>query len=73
MIKFEKELEKFKPVLEVNSIEDHISNEEIKDIIDLIKMNQQVNEQGNWFMQVKCPYCNHEVEALQYCEICEKK
>ncbi|MBS5799482.1 MULTISPECIES: tetratricopeptide repeat protein [Zhenhengia] len=24
-------------------------------------------------MQVKCPYCNHEVEALQYCEICEKK
>ena len=47
MIKFEKELEKFKPVLEVNSIEDHISNEEIKDIIDLIKMNQQVNEHGN--------------------------
>ena len=24
-------------------------------------------------MQVKCPYCNHEVEALQYCEICAKK
>lgn len=47
MIQFDKELEKFKPVLEVNQIEDHIANEEIKDLIDLIKANQQVNEQGN--------------------------
>lgn len=47
MINFEKELEKFKPILEVNNIEDHIGNEEIKDIIDLMKVNQQVNEQGN--------------------------
>lgn len=47
MIQFEKELEKFKPVLEINHIEEHIANEEIKDIIDLLKVSQQVNEQGN--------------------------
>lgn len=47
MINFEKELEKFQPILEVNSIEDHIGNEEIRDIMDLIKVSQHVNEQGN--------------------------
>ena len=44
MINFDKELEKFNPILEIGNIEDHIGNEEIKDIIDLIKMSQQVNE-----------------------------
>ncbi|WP_198524939.1 hypothetical protein [Niameybacter massiliensis] len=47
MIQFEKELEKFKPILEVANIEQNIGNEEIKDIIDLIKMTKQVSEQGN--------------------------
>lgn len=47
MIQFEKELEKFKPILEVANIEENIENEEIKDIIDLIKMTKQVSEQGN--------------------------
>lgn len=47
MIQFEKELEKFRPILEVANIEENIENEEIKDIIDLIKMTKQVSEQGN--------------------------
>ncbi|MDA3733854.1 hypothetical protein PBV87_20480 [Niameybacter massiliensis] len=47
MIQFEKELEKFKPILEVANIEENIENEEIKDIIDLIKMTKQVSGQGN--------------------------
>lgn len=47
MIQFDKELEKFKPILEIDHIEEHIGNEEIKDMIDLLKVSQQVNEQGN--------------------------
>lgn len=37
MIDFDKELEKFKPLLDINQIEQNISSEEIKDLIDLIK------------------------------------
>lgn len=37
MINFDKELEKFKPILNVNRIEEHISQEDMKDIIDIFK------------------------------------
>ena len=37
MLNFEKELEKFKPLLEVDRIEEQIVTEDIRDIIDLIK------------------------------------
>lgn len=46
MIEFEKELEKFKPIMEVGHLEDNIGNGEIKDLIDMIKISKQVNEQG---------------------------
>lgn len=37
MIQFEKELEKFNPVLDINRIEDEIKNDDIKDLADIIK------------------------------------
>lgn len=37
MLNFEKELEKFKPILEVDDIEEQIVTEDIRDLIDLIK------------------------------------
>lgn len=37
MINFEKELEKFKPILNVDHIEEHIEGETMKDIIDIFK------------------------------------
>ena len=37
MINFEKELEKFKPILNVDHIEEHIEGEAMKDIIDIFK------------------------------------
>lgn len=46
MIDFEKELEKFKPIMEIGHIEEQIENEEMKDLIDLIKISRQLNEQG---------------------------
>lgn len=39
MLKFEDELEKFKPVLEVNQIESQIASEDMRDVIDLIKQS----------------------------------
>lgn len=41
MLNFEKELEKFKPLLEVDYIEEQIITEDIRDIIDLIKEGVQ--------------------------------
>lgn len=37
MINFEEEILKFKPILEIEGIENAVINEEIKDIIDIIK------------------------------------
>ena len=37
MLKFEQELEKFKPILEIDKIENKIATEDMRDIIDLIK------------------------------------
>ena len=37
MINFEKELEKFKPILNVNRIEERIGQEEMLDMIDIFK------------------------------------
>ncbi len=38
MLNFDEELKKFKPILNVNNMEDSINNEEIKDITDYIKL-----------------------------------
>ncbi len=38
MIDLKKEIEKYKPVLEIDSIEDDINNNDIEDIMDLIEM-----------------------------------
>lgn len=38
MLNFEQELEKFKPILEVDRIEDRIAIEDMRDVIDLIKL-----------------------------------
>ncbi|ADZ83186.1 hypothetical protein QTL86_10145 [Cellulosilyticum sp. ST5] len=37
MINFEKELEKFRPILNVNRIEERISQEDMMDMIDIFK------------------------------------
>lgn len=37
MIQFEKELEKFKPILDINRIEHEIKEDDIKDLSDLLK------------------------------------
>ena len=37
MINFNEELSKFKPILEIDNIEDSLVNDEIYDIIDIIK------------------------------------
>lgn len=37
MINFEEEILKFKPILEIEGIENAVINEEIKDIIDILK------------------------------------
>ena len=37
MIQLEKELEKFKPFMDINEIEAHIDEEDIKDMMDLVK------------------------------------
>lgn len=37
MINFKQELEKYKPMLEVEKLEEKINNDEIHDIIDLLE------------------------------------
>ena len=37
MIQLEKELEKFKPFMDINEIEAHIDEEDIKDMVDLVR------------------------------------
>ncbi|WP_250277733.1 hypothetical protein [[Clostridium] colinum] len=37
MINFEEELLKFKPIIEIDNIEDSVINDEMYDIIDIIK------------------------------------
>lgn len=37
MINFNEELSKFKPIVEIDDIEDSVINDEICDIIDIIK------------------------------------
>lgn len=38
MIDLKKEIEKYKPVLEIDGIEDDINNNDVEDIMDLIEM-----------------------------------
>lgn len=38
MINFDKELEKFKPILSVNHVEEQITKEDMADMIDVLKM-----------------------------------
>lgn len=37
MLNFDDELQKFKPILNINGIEEEIATEDMRDIIDLIK------------------------------------
>lgn len=37
MLDFKKELEKFKPINEIDDIEESIANDELQDIMDLLK------------------------------------
>lgn len=37
MLNFEDELQKFKPILNINGIEEQIVTEDMRDVIDLIK------------------------------------
>lgn len=37
VIQFEQELEKFKPVLDINRIEEEIESDDIKDLANIIK------------------------------------
>ncbi len=46
MLNFEQELEKFKPLLEVDKIENKIQTEDMRDIIDLIK-SELPSKDGN--------------------------
>lgn len=48
MIKFDKELEKFKPIMDINDIEENIAIDDTKDMIDLIReIMKSAYEQGN--------------------------
>lgn len=38
MIDLKKEIEKYKPVLEIDGIEDDINNNDVEDIMDLLEM-----------------------------------
>lgn len=38
MLNFENELRKFKPILNINDIEKQIATEDMRDVIDLIKV-----------------------------------
>lgn len=37
MLNFENELQKFKPILNINTIEERIETDDMRDVIDLIK------------------------------------
>ena len=37
MFDFEKELENYKPVIEINSIEDELTSDDMKDMIDILQ------------------------------------
>lgn len=37
MINFEEELLKFKPIVEIQDIEDYVINDEVYDVIDIIR------------------------------------
>lgn len=41
MIDLKKEIEKYKPVLEIDGIEDDINKNDIEDLLDLISMIKQ--------------------------------
>ena len=38
MLNFEDELRKFKPILNINDIEEQIATEDMRDVVDLIKV-----------------------------------
>lgn len=46
MIDFKSELNKFKPILEIDDVEDTIRNDEIQDVMDLLKQISQDNKIG---------------------------
>lgn len=44
MINFEEELQKFKPILEIEKIEESINGDEIFDIVDLLRKVTKENK-----------------------------
>ena len=46
MLDFEKELEKFKPVLNIQHIEERIDQDGIKDMIDIVKAFSRTSGRG---------------------------
>lgn len=55
MLKFEKELQKFKPVLNVDDIEEHIASEDMRDVFDLI--SDYIGKESN--LEIKKNYSVH--------------
>lgn len=54
MINFDKELEKFKPILNVNRIEEHIGQEDMMDIIDIFKcLGQDIYNEASVLKEMK--------------------
>lgn len=54
MINFDKELEKFKPILNVNRIEEHIGQEDMTDIIDILKfLGQDIYNEASVLKEMK--------------------
>ena len=45
MINFEQEMEKFKPIINVDNVESHINKEKMLDVVDLLKALQEQNNE----------------------------
>ena len=51
MINYEEELKKFKPCLEVGEVEEAIHNQELTDVIDIVK--EMMDKNKNYVLWVK--------------------
>ena len=47
MLDFKKEIQKYKPILEVEDVENSINSDEIKDMMDILKQLSNQNQDTN--------------------------
>ena len=63
MLDFKKEIQKYKPILEVEDVENSINSDEIKDMMDILKqLSNQKQDTNNRWGEIYC-----DIPYLRFC------